>query len=288
MSNQQSHIQCSPKNIPEYFLLPGDPARATKIAKEYLVKSKLISEYREFRAYSGFYQSVFVGVCSTGIGSPSTAIAVEELINLGAKVLIRVGTCGGALKKEISPGSIMIPVAAIREEGTTKEYLPPEFPAVADRFVVRALEESARKLNFRYFVGMNRTHDAFYGQARNLKRWGAIYLDPRLKTWSYPLISSEMECAPLFLISFLRGVKAGAVLAVNSYPEDLKDIVLNKQKFSTPNAKISTEEAKKSIERAIQTALNATELLKVGDGYAGKNNEFADKRKICRLLRRKE
>lgn len=272
MYNQQPHIQCSPKNIPKYFLLPGDPARATKIAKEYLTKSKLISEYREFRAYSGYYQNILVGVCSTGIGSPSAAIAVEELINLGAEVLIRVGTCGGALKKEILPGSIIIPVAAIREEGTTKEYLPPEFPAVADRFVVRALEESAQELNFRYFVGMNRTHDAFYGQSANLKRWGSIYLDPRMKTWPYPLISSEMECAPLFLISFMRGAKAGAVLAVNSFPEDLKEIVLGNQKFSTPNSKISTEEANKSVDRAIQTALNAVKLLNGGDLYAGKNN----------------
>ncbi len=261
MKIKQPNIQCNPTTIPRYFLLPGDPARATKIATEYLEKSRLLSSCREFIVYSGYYKGIFVGVCSTGIGCPSTAMAVEELINLGAKVLIRVGTCGGALKKEIKPGSIIIPLAAIREEGTTKEYLPPEFPAVADRFVVNALETSAQRQKIKYFVGMNRTHDAYYGQASNLKRWGSPYLDPRMNTWPYPLLSSEMECAPLFLISFMRGIKAGAVLAVNSYPEDLRDIVLGKQKFATPNSKIFTDEAKKGVDRAIQTALDAIVLL---------------------------
>lgn len=257
MINKQFHIGYESEKMPRYFLLPGDPARATKIANEYLIKSELISDYREFRAYSGYYKNIFIGVCSTGVGSPSTAIAVEELINLGATTLIRVGTCGGGLKKKITSGSIIIPLAAIREEGTTKEYLPPEFPAIADRFVVAALEESAKKFKFRYFIGINRTHDAFYGQSSNLKRWGSIYLDPRMKTWAYPLISSEMECAPLFLISLLRGVRSGAVLAVNSYPEDLQNIVVGKQKFTTPNSKIFSSEARKSVDRTILTALES-------------------------------
>jgi uridine phosphorylase len=261
MKKAQPNIQISRTNIPKYFLLPGDPARATKIAKEYLQVSKLLSAYREFLVYSGTYKNISIGVCSTGIGSPSTAMAVEELINLGAKVLIRVGTCGGALKKEISPGSIIIPLAAIREEGTTKEYLPPEFPAIADRYVVQALERAAKLNKYRYFIGINRTHDGYYGQAINIKNWGSVYLDPRMKDWPYPLLSSEMECAPIFLISLLRGVKAGAVLAVNSYPEDLRDIVLGKQKFAAPNSKIITREANASVNRAIKTALDAIALL---------------------------
>lgn len=262
MNKRQYHILTRSKNVSPFALLPGDPSRATKIAKEYLVRAKLVSDYREFRVFSGYYKDIFITVCSTGIGCPSTAIVVEELINLGAKTLIRVGTCGGALKKEISAGSIIIPVAAIREEGTTKEYIPVEFPAIADRMVVDALEEAAKIAGFKYFVGMNRSHDGFYGKANNLKRWGEPYLDPRMKSWPYPLLSSEMECAPLFLISFLRGVRAGAVLAVNSYPEDLRDIVLGKQKFSIPNSKINSIEAKESIDRTIQTALEAVRLMK--------------------------
>lgn len=261
MNNRQPHILLGKANVSPYVLLPGDPARAVYIAKKYLQNNKLLAQNREFTSYSGAYKGLPITITSTGIGCPSTAIAVEELINLGARVLIRVGTCGGALKKEIKPGAIVIPTACIREEGTTGEYIPYQFPAVADRFVVNALEQSANNLKFRYYVGINRTHDAFYGRAANLKQWGAPYLDPRMKTWPYPLLSSEMECAPLFLISLLRGVQAGAVLAVNSYPEDLRDIVLGKQPFSMPNSKINTNEAKKSIDRAILTALNAILLL---------------------------
>jgi uridine phosphorylase len=251
------HVPCDPKDIAKIILLPGDPARAKMIGEKYLEKGKLVASYREFVTYTGYYKGVKITTTSTGIGSASTAIAVEELINLGAKVLIRVGTCGGALKKEIKAGSIIIPSATIREEGTTKEYLPPEFPAVADYTVVDALITSAREQNFTYFTGINRTHDAFYGQSKNIKQWGSIYLNPRMKDWAYPLVSSEMECAPLFLIGTLRGVKTGAVLAVNANPEPLKEIMLGKFKFDTPASKIKTDEAKKSVDRCIRTALEA-------------------------------
>ncbi len=261
MKNFQPHIPCDPKDVSEIFLLPGDPARAKLIGEKYLEKGELVGSYREFVTYSGYYKGVKITVTSTGIGSPSTAIAVEEAINLGAKVLIRVGTCGGALKKEIKPGSIIIPTATIREEGTTKEYIGPEFPAVADFEVVQALINSAKDQGFRYFTGINRTHDAFYGQSRNLKEWGSIYLNDRMKNWSYPLVSSEMECAPLFLIGTLRGVKTGAVLAVNADPEPLREIMQGKVKFDVPASKIKTREAKASIDRAIRTALEASITL---------------------------
>lgn len=261
MKNLQPHIPCSKKDVGKIFLLPGDPARASLIGEKYLKKGKFISAYREFVTYTGYYKGVKITVTSTGIGSPSTAIAVEEAINLGAKVLIRVGTCGGALKKEIKPGSIIIPTAAIREEGTTKEYLPSEFPAIADIDVVNALKQAAELQRYRYYVGINRTHDAYYGQSSNLKRWGSVYTNPRSKNWPYPLISSEMECAPLFLIGILRGVKTGAVLAVNANPEPLKEIMQGTYNFDVPVSKIKTEEAKKSTERAIKTALEASLLL---------------------------
>lgn len=261
MKNIQAHVPCSPKDVAEIVLLPGDPARSQMIGENYLEKGRLVASYREFVTYTGYYKGVKISVTSTGIGSPSTAIAVEELINIGAKVLIRVGTCGGALKKEIKPGSIIIPTAAIREEGTTKEYLPPEFPAVADIDVITALIQSAETLKFKYYMGINRTHDAFYGQSQNIKKWGSIYTNPRMKNWKYPLISSEMECAPLFLIGTLRGVKTGAILAVNANPEPLKEIMEGKFKFDVPASKINTDEAKASVDRAILTALEASLLL---------------------------
>lgn len=257
----QPHIPCSEKDVSNIFLMPGDPGRAKLIGEKYLEKGKLVASYREFITYTGYYKGVKITVTSTGIGSPSTAIAVEEAINLGAKVLIRVGTCGGALKKKIKPGSIIIPIASIREEGTTKEYLPPEFPAVADLEVVNALIQSAQKQNFKYYVGINRTHDAFYGQSKNIKQWGSIYTNNRMKSWKFPLISSEMECAPLFLIGLLRGVKTGAVLAVNASPEPLKEIMENKFKFDVPASKIKTQEAIASIDRAIKNSLEASLLI---------------------------
>lgn len=261
MIQKQSHLLCSKNDVSEIALLPGDPGRAKYIAEKFLVKTKIIAQNREFWTYIGWYKNVRLTVTSTGIGSPSTAIAVEELINLGAKILIRVGTCGGALKKEIKAGSIIIPTASIREEGTTKEYLPAEFPAVADIDVVTALKKSAEKLRYRYYIGINRTHDAFYGQSQNLKRWGSIYLNPRMKNWEYPLISSEMECAPLFLIGTLRGVKTGAVLAVNANPEPLKETMEEKFRFDVPASKIKTKEAEKSVDRTIRTALEASLFL---------------------------
>lgn len=261
MKKFQMHIPCNPKEIAKIVLLPGDPGRSKLIGEKYLEKGKLVASYREFVSYTGYYKNIRVSTTSTGIGSPSTAIAVEELINMGTKILIRVGTCGGALKKEIKAGSVIVPTAAIREEGTTKEYLPSEFPAIADMGVVQALTKSAENLGFKYFTGINRTHDAFYGQSKNLKKWGSIYINPRTKDWPYPLISSEMECAPLFLIGLLRGVRTGAVLAVNANPEPLKEIVQGKLAYDVPISKIYTKEAKKSVERTILTALEASILL---------------------------
>lgn len=255
---RQPHLLLTKKDISKIVLLPGDPGRVAYIAQKYLKNAKLIAQNREFTTYVGSYKGIKITITSTGIGSPSTAIAVEELISIGAKILIRVGTCGGALKKEIKPGSIIIPTATIREEGTTKEYLPPEFPAVADIDVLNALKKSAQDQKFKYFLGINRTHDAFYGASTNIQKWGSIYKNERMKDWEYPLISSEMECAPLFLIGTLRGVKTGAVLAVNANPEPLKEIVLGKFKFDTPNTKINTKEAEASIDRAILTALEAS------------------------------
>jgi uridine phosphorylase len=260
----QPHILTQRKDIAANVLLPGDPGRAQYIAKKFLDTPKFIAQNREFVTYTGMYKGIPITVTSTGIGCPSTAIAVEELINCGAQTLIRVGTCGGALKKDITPGSIIIPTASIREEGTTKEYIPAEFPAVADYKIVSALADAAQQRKYRFRVGINRTHDAFYGQAKNIKAWGSPYLDPRMSSWAYPLLSSEMESSALFIISMMRGVQAGAVLAVNSYPEPLKEIVQGKKSFVTPKTNIETDEAKKSIDRTIITALTAIKMMKKG------------------------
>lgn len=260
MKSVINHLGFSSDKISKIVLLPGDPARAEYICREYLSEGQELGRVREFWSFRGLYRGVQVGVTSTGIGCPSTAIAVSELIDLGAKILIRVGTCGGALRKDIAAGSIIIPTATIREEGTTAEYVDPRFPAVADYRLVAALEQSAIKQGFRCYVGLNRTHDAFYGNPENLKRWATPYLrNPEVPC---SLLSSEMEAAALFVIAQIRGVQAGAVLAVNAPPEDILDIARGIQPFAAPGIAEESEEAGLAVDRAIKTALDgACQLL---------------------------
>lgn len=226
--NTQSHLKIKKGEISPYVLLPGDPARVNVVGM-YLEDFRILSSNREFRCGLGFYKGRKITVCSTGIGCPSTAIAAEELINAGARYLIRVGTCGGAWRKDILNGSLVIPTASIRDEGTTSEYIPIGFPAMADISLVSALILSARQLQAKCFVGINRTHDAFYGSQNAIKKWGAYLRDDRWRNTDTPILTSEMECSALFIIASLRGVKAGAILAVNANPEPLKNRVWGKE-----------------------------------------------------------
>lgn len=251
----QPHIKCSSGDIAKIVLIPGDPARVKKIV-HYWDDAREVANNREFLTYTGTYKGIPISATSTGIGCPSAAIAVEELANIGARVFIRIGTCG-ALKKEIEPGSLIIPFAALREEGTTKEYVSLEFPSVADPYTFRALEESAQTLSFPHTTGIVRTHDAFYEHISNMLRWGDPYQDKRMASWNYPLMGSEMECSAVFLVSMLRGLRAGAVLAVNTI-EPLDEIIKN------PNAiyeLIETPNTATGVDRAIQTALYAVEKI---------------------------
>ena len=259
MNQVANHLGCTDNDIQDIALLPGDPARAEYICREFLSQGRAIAKNREFWTFAGRYKGLPVTVTSTGIGCPSTAIAVEELATLGAGLMIRVGTCGGALRRDIAPGSLIIPTACVREEGATMEYIDPRFPAVASFEVVSALERKAAQNGFTAYVGINRTHDSFYGSDLNLKRWGQAF--SRTKWEQLPLISSEMEAAALFIIALLRGVKAGAVLAVNAPPEDLLAISQGEAQFVSPAIAEDSQEARASIDRAIQTALDACTVL---------------------------
>ena len=216
---------------------------------------RILATNREYRCGIGSYKGKKITVCSTGIGCPSTAIATEELINIGAKYLIRVGTCGGAWRSDISAGSLIIPTASVRDEGTTVEYIPQGFPAVADREIVNALVQSSEEQNMQYFVGINRTHDAFYGAQSAITKWGMYLKEDRFKNEETPILSSEMESAALFVIASLRGVMAGAIFAVNAKPESLKDRVNGK------NTAVVTESSKEvstqTVDAMIRVALEA-------------------------------
>lgn len=236
-----SHLKIESKMVPKYVLLPGDPQRVDIIGKQ-LKEFKILNQNREFRTGIGTYKNITILICSTGIGCPSTAIAVEELISAGAKNLIRVGTCGGAWRKDIKNGSFIIPTACVRDEGTTLEYIPQGFPAVANNEIVTSLKETAEATKYDYCVGINRTHDAFYGSQKSITKWGQYLLDKNWQKYDTPIVSSDMECSALFVIATLRGVRAGAMLLANADPEPLKDRLLNKkQKVVTESSKEKTE-----------------------------------------------
>jgi len=255
----QPHIKCKRGDISKYVIIPGDPARVKLIAS-FWDKAKEVANNREFLTYTGFYKGIKISATSTGIGCPSTAIAIEELANIGAEVFIRVGTCG-ALKKEIESGDLIIPYAAIRAEGTSKEYIPSEFPSVATPEIFNKLVEAAKKEKLRFFTGINRTHDAFYEHINNFIKWGDIYLDERMKNWKYPLVSSEMECSIAFLLPMLRGLKSGCVLAVNT-PEPLDEVVKDPAMIYKLD---SSSHTKSGIENAIKVALEAIVMIEKDD-----------------------
>ncbi|MEK7139345.1 MAG: nucleoside phosphorylase [Patescibacteria group bacterium] len=255
----QPHIECQPGDIAPIVLLPGDPKRVDLIAS-FLDEYREVANNREFRTITGTYQGISVSVTSTGIGCPSTAIAVEELIACGATTLIRVGTCGGAWREDIAPLSVVIPTACVRDEGTTIEYVPAGFPAVADVDVVSALAASAQEQKITYFKGINRTHDSFYAPDQSAAKWGEFYLDPRFSDTPSPILSSEMETAALLIVATLKGVRAGAVLAVDASPTPLKSMALRSQYL--PNVAFKNKDVSVEAQKnMIKTALGALKRL---------------------------
>ena len=159
--SRQYHIQVAEGEVGRYVIMPGDPKRCAKIA-EYFENPVLIADNREYVTYTGTLDGVKVSVTSTGIGGPSASIAMEELYRCGADTFIRIGTCGG-MQKEVKSGDVVIATGAIRMEGTSKEYAPIEFPAVADISLTNALIEAAKEKGYPSHVGVVQCKDAFYG-----------------------------------------------------------------------------------------------------------------------------
>ncbi|MEW5997122.1 MAG: nucleoside phosphorylase [Candidatus Micrarchaeota archaeon] len=235
-----------------FAILPGDPGRIDRI-KKFLRKPEEVAYNREFRTCIGKYRGVDVTVTSTGIGCPSAAIAVEELANIGVRTFVRIGTCGG-LVSGMEAGDIVIPVAAMRGEGTTREYVPVEFPAVADLAVTNSLIAAARLAGVRLFTGVDRTHDAFYEPIGNFTKLADI--------GSPPLVSSEMECSAVFLTAMLRGARAGAILVVNT-PEPPKEVRENPESIYRL---ADVKAVERGMDAAIRIALEAIRKLR-GEKY---------------------
>jgi uridine phosphorylase len=201
----QPHIMVGVGDVEKYVLIPGDPKRVEKTAS-FFDKSRKVGEYRGFVTYTGSVGGIGISACSTGIGCPSAAIVVEELAKIGAETFIRVGTTGG-LQREVQVGDIVIATAAVRADGTTRNYVPIEYPSIADFNVTEALVQAAQKSKRRVHFGSVLTSDAFYGDLDNLKRWSR-----------FNVLSVEMECSVIFTLAKLRKLRAGAILAVDGNP----------------------------------------------------------------------
>ena len=200
----QKHIRCAPGDVAPYVIVPGDPGRAHRIA-EAMDSAKQIADNREYVVYTGETGGVPVSVCSTGIGGPAASIAFEELARVGAQTLIRVGSAGGR-QPDIPIGTPVVVTAAHRGEGTSKVYLPAEFPAVADRDVTNALVEAVQESGEEYRVGIGFTRDAYYVQDQELNK---LLTD-------VGVVAAEQEAAVLFIVGQCRGLKTGTIVATDS------------------------------------------------------------------------
>jgi uridine phosphorylase len=223
--DKEYHINIAPGEVPELVLLPGDPDRAHAIAMKFFDEPEEIAKKREYWSFKGKWKGVPVAVCSTGIGCPSAAIAIEELVKVGCTTFLRVGT-SGAISRSVKAGDLVIFSGAVRDEGTSVQYVPKEFPAVADPGIVLALSKAAEQHGAKFHVGIGHSKDAFYSEH------SSYVTDPEgtLRKWEMMreagVLATEMEAAALFVIGHLRSVKVGAIcVAIGENVEEEAKIV---------------------------------------------------------------
>ena len=242
------HLNIPAETNIRYAILPGDPGRVDKIAG-YIDSPHFIAQNREFKSVVGKINDEDVIITSTGIGGPSAAIALEELSLIGVKTAVRIGTCGG-ISDEVFGGDIVIPTAAIRMEGTSKEYAPAEYPACADFDMICALVEAARENGTVYHTGVVQSKDSFYGQHNPDSMPVSYELKNKWEAWKrLNVLASEMETAALFTVAAVRKIKMGCVLHV----------MWNQGKSVPHNA------GRDSTDTAIKTAVDALKLVIEGD-----------------------
>ena len=245
-SGKQYHTGVRPGDIERYVIMPGDPKRCEKIAAHF-ENPKLIADVREYVTYTGTLDGVKVSVTSTGIGGPSAAIAIEELSKSGADTFLRVGTCGG-MQLDIDGGDIIIASGAVRLEGTSREYAPIEYPAVANVEVMNAMISGAKKLGAKYHVGVVQCKDSFFGQHEPEVMPVSYQLENKWEAWlRMGCLGSEMESAALFIAGSFLKVRVGSVLLVVANQE--------RAKKGLPNAQFHDTEI------AISTAVEAIRTL---------------------------
>ena len=242
----QPHLMCGVGDVAKSVLIPGDPNRAAKIAT-FFDDYRKVAEYRGYVTFTGKVGNTEISACSSGIGCPSAAIVVEELTNIGAQNLLRVGTTG-ALQSEIGIGEIIIATASVRADGTTNAYVPTGYPAVANFYVVKALIEAAESLGIKYHLGIVVSSDAFYAENKDFVR-------------SYnkaKVLSVEMEASVIFSLTNLKNLRGGAILTVDS------NLVtgIHKGEFEAgeKTGELDTR-VQESIEDEIKVAIDAVKIL---------------------------
>lgn len=217
MADLQYHIRCKRGDVGEAVLLPGDPGRCESIARLF-DRPRLVASNREYTTYTGELDGRPLSVCSTGIGSPSTAIAVEELAAIGVKTFIRVGTTG-SIDRNVRFGDLVVATAAVRDEGTTPAYVPLSYPAVADYELVQAMIGAGRETGRRVHAGIVRSHDALYADLHASEQPRFKELEPALELWQRArVVCNDMESSTIFTLCALRGMRGGSVLTVVNEP----------------------------------------------------------------------
>lgn len=211
----QYHLEVGEGDVADAVLLPGDPDRIDRIAETW-DGHRVVADHREYRTITGTHDGTPISATSTGIGSPSAAIAVEELARVGADTLVRVGSCG-AIQPETDVGDLIITTGAVRQEGTSDEYVRPEYPAVADHAVVSALAAAAEDLGYEYHLGITASTDSFYaGQSRDgfggFRAQGSEAQLEELRRAG--VLNFEMEASALLTLAGIYGLRAGAVCTV--------------------------------------------------------------------------
>ncbi len=265
---QQFHIHCVEGDVGRYVILPGDPGRCASIAALF-DDAHHVGQNREYNIYTGYLLGEKVSVCSTGIGGPSAAIAMEELHNIGADTFIRTGTCGG-INLKVQSGDIVVATGAIRYEHTSQEYAPLEFPAVSDFGIALALKEASEELGLRTHLGVVQNKDSFYGQHSPAKSPVSYELLAKWESWKrLGVLASEMESAALFVVAAALGCRCGSCFHVIWNQEREAAGLDQKMSEDTSGAvRVAVEAMKRVIEadRAKWTSLPRQEHLERLEG----------------------
>ncbi len=239
---KQPHLLVEEGDVHEIAIIPGDPGRVDRIA-DLCDDSEVVAQNREYKVVNAEYEGCELTICSTGIGCPSAAIAVEELSRVGVDTFLRCGTCGG-LQSDVEIGDMVVASGAAKEEGTSKRYESANYPAVPDYDALTELVDAAERNGEDVHVGPIVSDDAFYNES-----------DDYVHDWEDAnLLAIEMEAATVFSLARRKGLRAGAICTVDG------NLVEGTQKGADSDDELP-EKAKNNVERAIKITLEAVTAL---------------------------